>query len=131
MNGIVNGIAHVSFVGAGFFVPAGTAVERRTLIERVAGYSRTQGRVQVLTEGKRWMVQCTGNRCPAVCASCEAAIKTAACQVADEEQVYCLRCAFDDRCAAGERFQPGAGRPLTVAPRTEHRSGRRLGVCAA
>lgn len=128
MNRIVNGIAHVSFVGAGFFVPAGTAVERRSLIEQVASYSRTQGQVQVLTEGKRWMVQCTGNPMPAVCASCEAAIKTASCRVAGEEHVYCLRCAFDDRAAAGERSQPGAGAPLTIPPHAEPHLGRRSGL---
>ena len=119
MSETLKGIAHVSFAGAGFFVPVDTSSERRSLIEQIAAYSRTECRLQVLTDGRRWMVRRAGDPSPDVCASCDAKINTAACSMAGDDAAYCLGCAFNDRrVSAGDAPQPaGTGvRPATREP---------------
>ncbi len=131
MNGILNGIAHVSFAGAGFFVPAGTSVERRGLIEQVAGYSRTEDLVQVLTGGKRWIVQRTASASSTVCTTCDITIKTALCRVAGEDAAHCLHCAFADRPVSTERPPHLAGLPQMLPAHSDHYPARRSGLQAA
>jgi hypothetical protein len=60
MTTLVKGVAHVSFVGGGTFFPARSPDNRQALVEYVADRVRAAGRVQVLVDGQRWMVEPRG-----------------------------------------------------------------------
>src|SRR5262245_5997015 len=96
MNEIPDGVAHVSFLGGGLFLPGRTPYDRQMLAEHVIDCLHTKSRVQVLLAGRRWIVQPGASGSAARCARCAASIKTAACALGGSGPRYCLRCALDD-----------------------------------
>jgi len=93
---MLNGIAHVSFLGGGIFLPSRTPYDRQVLVEQVTHSVRAQGRVQVLIDDQRWLVQ--RNRGPSArrCARCSTPIRAACCSIAGDRAAYCLCCAFEN-----------------------------------
>jgi hypothetical protein len=98
MNGVANGIAHVSFRGGGLFLPARTPYDRQLLAEHVAARVRCSGQVQVLLEDQRWLVSRSSPRGSARCGRCGVAL-IASCSAAAGDDAWCLTCALVD----GER----------------------------
>jgi hypothetical protein len=95
MAALAKGIAHVSFLGGGTFLPLRTPDDLQTLVEYVADRVGTTGEVQVLVDGQRWMV---GPRDPSLspCAACRASLACRCLAVIDGGATYCLTRAFGD-----------------------------------
>ena len=92
---LAGGIAHVSFSGGGLFLPARDPYDRQSLIEHVAQRVRTKGRVQVLVDKHRWMVQASApQQQNAACAACGQAADAACYSATSNAAAYCLRCAL-------------------------------------
>ena len=93
--GLAGGIAHVSFSGGGLFLPARDPYDRQTLIEYVVQRVHTKGRVQVLVDKHRWMVQANALQQPgAPCVACGQATDAACYSATSDAAGYCLRCAL-------------------------------------
>ena len=90
------GIAHVSFAGGGLFLPARSAGDRQHLIERVTHTAATHGRVQILVDDQRWLVQPGRSRGGPSCTGCGAIAKPP-CHAADAGGAYCVPCALGGR----------------------------------
>ncbi len=97
MRQIADGIAHVSFPGGGMFLPVRTPYDRQILVEHVGAYLNANGRVQVLVEGQRWMVQLTRDSPVPSCSSCGCSMDSACNSSVHREAVYCMMCAFGGR----------------------------------
>lgn len=91
MAGMVDGVAHVSFPGGGFFLPARSAADWQDLISHVMDRVRTAGRVQVLTAGHRWVLRRTAEQARIRCASCGAESDSAC---FDDGLSFCIACAL-------------------------------------
>ena len=109
MNGVANGIAHVSSRGGGLFLPARTPYDRQLLAEHVAARVRSSGQVQVLLEGQRWLVSRSSRRGSGRCGRCGVGVITI-CSAAGGD-AWCLTCALVDGAQApqwpGERRHVG------------------------
>jgi hypothetical protein len=90
------GIAHVSFVGGGIFLPARSAYDRQLLAEHVRNRVRAKGKVRVLVDDQRWMVHLRPSSNPADCSQCGRAANSACYLGAATGTPYCLACAFGD-----------------------------------
>ena len=92
---MTRGIAHVSFVGGGIFLPARSPYDRQVLTEHVLSRVRAKGKVQVLIDDQRWMVQRPSSGL-ADCSHCGCAVNSACYLGAGSGTPYCLTCAFGD-----------------------------------
>ena len=94
MTVLAKGIAHISFPGGGTFLPARSPYDREMLIEHVAHRVRAKGRVQVLLNEQRWLVDVgTGGASGDGCSACGRTLDMTWC-VADVGVPYCAKCAF-------------------------------------
>jgi hypothetical protein len=100
MTALAKGIAHISFVGGGTFLPARNPYDRETLVEYVADRVHTRGHVQVLVDGQRWMV-CPRNPSVSSCATCRHSLDCRCVATIDRGAAYCLTCAFGNDSASG------------------------------
>ena len=91
MAGLVDGIAHVSYPGGGFFLPARSPQDWQDLISHVMDHVRTTGRVQVLTAGHRWVLRRTPDQGRVRCACCGEQSDSAC---FDDGLVFCVACAL-------------------------------------
>lgn len=91
---LAQGIAHVSFAGGGIFLPARDPYDRQTLIEHVTQRVRAKGRVQVLVDDYRWMVQAGPAHRAATCAACGQAVDAACYSSMSNGAAYCVHCAL-------------------------------------
>jgi len=94
MLGLAHGIAHVSFVGGGFFVPARSPYDRQLLADHVLDRVRVKGNVQVLVDGQRWLVQLLRDSNMTGCRRCGSAVDLVCCRLAHRAARYCVACAF-------------------------------------
>ena len=95
MNAMAKGIAHVSFVGGGTFLPARSPYDRQLLAEHVIERVRTKGQVQVLMGDHLWMMQ-RNRGTTTYCARCGAAA-VIACQFGGSRGAcYCVACALEE-----------------------------------
>jgi hypothetical protein len=88
------GIAHVSFPGGGVFLPARGPYDRQTLIEHVNERVRAKGRVQVLIDNHRWMVQRNSPPSVSACALCGEAADATCSSSGGYGGPYCVGCAL-------------------------------------
>lgn len=106
---IANGVAHVSFVGGGLFLPARTPYDRQVLVEHVVERAQMKGRVQVLVDDLRWIVHLSRADLAFRCARC-GAFSDPACHCATVgDEVYCAKCALGTAPADGVT-EPGPAR---------------------
>ncbi len=92
---LAGGIAHVSYPGGGLFLPARDPYDRQTLMEHVVQRLRSQGRVQVLVDKHRWIVQADAPQAHGVpCPACGQVTDAACYSATTDERGYCLRCAL-------------------------------------
>ena len=91
MAGMVPGIAHVSFQGGGFFLPARSTADWQNLISHVMDRVRTAGRVQILTAGHRWVLRRTAEQARIQCASCGSQSDSVC---FDDGLAFCVACAL-------------------------------------
>lgn len=93
MFGLAHGIAHVSFAGGGFFVPARSPYDRQLLADHALARVRVKGNVQVLVDGQRWLVQLLRDS-SMTCRRCGSAVYSVCCRSAHRAARYCVACAF-------------------------------------
>lgn len=115
MAALAKGIAHVSFLGGGAFLPLRNPDDRRTLVEYVADRVGATGRVQVLVGGQRWMVGPRGLSLNP-CATCRHSFACRWLAVTDRGATSCLTCAFEN----GDAFAPRNERQRNAAHRVWH-----------
>jgi hypothetical protein len=94
MNAMAKGIAHVSFAGGGFFLPARNPYDRQLLVEHVGECARTKGHVQVLMGNRLWTVQRNRGSATTPCTLCGQAAPTPCYFEGSGEAGYCLHCAL-------------------------------------
>ena len=94
MSVLSKAIAHVSFPGGGMFLPARSPYDRQMLVEHIADRVRSKGRVQVLLDEQRWMVQLNRGKVRIYCSSCGDAADSACYRAADTGVPYCIICAL-------------------------------------
>lgn len=110
MIGIAKGLAHVSFVGGGIFVPARNPYDRQMLIEHVVDRVRAKGNVQVLVDDQRWLVRLS--RGPSVdCYRCGYSLDAACYNTAGGAAVCCVGCAFGVRAESLSPYHEPQRRP--------------------
>lgn len=109
---LASGIAHVSFAGGGVFLPARDPYDRQTLIDHVNERVRAKGRVQVLIDNDRWVVQRNSSPAESVCTLCGQPADTACFSSGGYGAPCCVRCAL--------------GRATRVAP-PHHAEWRQVG----
>jgi len=90
---LARGIAHVSFPGGGIFLPARDLYDRETLIEHVNQRVRAKGRVQVLIDSHRWMVQ-PNSSLANPCADCGQTADACCYSSGGYGAPHCVRCAL-------------------------------------
>ncbi len=91
---IASGVAHVSFLGGGLFLPARTPYDRQMLVEHVVERAQAKGRVQVLVDDRRWLVSLSRGDLAFRCARC-GLFSDPACHCATVgSEVFCARCAL-------------------------------------
>jgi hypothetical protein len=104
------GVAHVSYLGGGMFLPDHGPGDRHTIIEYVERLTSSKREVQILLDNQRWLVQWGEHTC---CAGCDLATQTACREAGKGGQFYCLRCALSP---ARRQAQQDADAPhLTLA----------------
>ena len=91
---LASGIAHVSFAGGGVFLPARDTYDREILIEHVNERVRAKGRVQVLIDNHRWMVQRNSSPALSACVLCGQPADTVWFSSTGCGAPYCVRCAL-------------------------------------
>jgi hypothetical protein len=96
MRGLSEGIAHLSFRGGGFFLPARSPYDRQLLVEHVATRVRITGQVQVLLGDQRWLVHAARGTLKASCAVCGYAVDSACYSSSAGDAAHCVKCAFGD-----------------------------------
>ena len=89
---LAQGIAHVSFVGGAFFLPARTPYDRQILTELVAERVRTTGQVQLLMNDRLWTVRLASAPPARACSACGAALESARCATTPDDVPYCIAC---------------------------------------
>jgi hypothetical protein len=91
---LANGVAHISFVGGGLFLPARTPYDRELMIDYVAERVRSKGTIQVIVDERRWTVQ----RCARVrgrdCPSCGHQLNATCALAEGHDPIACMHCAF-------------------------------------
>src|SRR5262245_20970720 len=87
-------IAHMSFRGGGIFLPALSPYDRQVIVEHVSYRVRASGEVQVLLDGRRWMVRLHRAGPAERCARCGATAPATCRAPAESDAVYCVDCAF-------------------------------------
>lgn len=100
MTGLLNGIAHVSFLGGGIVLPARNPYDRQVLVEHVVDRVRKKGRVQVLVDDQRWMVHLDRNPGALACARCADSLGAACYAAGSGGAAYCVECAFGTNVAS-------------------------------
>src|SRR5512144_1804999 len=105
MNAMAKGIAHVSFAGGGFFLPARNPYDRQVLVEHVSERVRAKGHVQVLLADQLWTVHRSRGANTAACVRCGVAAPTVCYFRGSGEACYCLTCALGQGV---EQVQVGA-----------------------
>jgi hypothetical protein len=93
MMALAKGIAHISFPGGGTFLSVRGPYDRELLIEHVAHRVRAKGRVQVLIDDQRWLIDPVIGQRSGACAGCGHSVD-AVCSTPDAGVAYCVRCAF-------------------------------------
>jgi hypothetical protein len=93
---IADGVAHVSFRGGALFLPVHSPDDRQALMEHVAARVRSEGCVQVLLGGTRWIVQALGGQ-SVPCQYCGSMGPSLPRATADDGAPMCLACAFSKR----------------------------------
>ena len=88
----MRGIAHISFVGGGVFLPARNPYDRQVLVEHVADHVRSKGEVQVALDDRCWSVCMTDTGTS--CSSCGRSLHSVCHSPASGLAAYCVRCAF-------------------------------------
>lgn len=103
---LARGVAHVSFLGGGAFLPVRNPEDRRRLVAYVVDRVGTTGQVQVLVGGQRWRV---GPQGPPLkrCARCTHALACSWLAVADNGAVSCLTHAFENENASAPYKEKG------------------------
>ena len=112
MSVLPKAIAHVSFPGGGMFLPARSPYDRQMLVEHIADRVRSKGRVQVLLDEQRWMVQLNRGAVRIYCSSCGDAADSACYRPVDDGVPYCIPCALgpeSDAAPASHLQQRHAG----------------------
>ena len=94
MLGVPKGVAHVSFLGGGVFVPTRSPYDRQVLVELVADRAHSKGRVQVLVGDQRWMVHCSDAQRARTCSRCGTAEDVTCYSPSDRNTGYCVECAI-------------------------------------
>ena len=94
MSVLPRAIAHVSFPGGGMFLPARSPYDRQMLVEHIAARVRSKGRVQVLLDEQRWMVQLNRGAARIACASCGDTVDSACYRAPDGGAAHCIACAL-------------------------------------
>lgn len=107
MKTIASGIAHVSFVGGGLFLPARSPYDRQLLVEHVGERVRAKGQVQVLLGEQIWLVRRNPGPAAAVCSNCGSVAASACYATTVEGGGLCLECALCN--------DPEAARPQRAA----------------
>ncbi len=102
MSAMANGVAHISFVGGGVFLPARSPYDRQMLAEHIGERVQAKGQVQVLMGDRRWIIHRNRGPLAARCARCGMAAATACYTRGREEICYCVPCAF------GAELEPAA-----------------------
>src|SRR5262245_1584929 len=88
----MKGIAHITFTGGGFFVPAHNPYDREMLVEHITNSVRTKGQLSVRVDDLFWSVL-PGNSSPASeCDGCGSALQSLTCSAVDGA-AYCAKCA--------------------------------------
>lgn len=94
MFGPSDGIAHVSYRGAGFFLPARSPGDRERVAEEVLREAGQYGAVQILLDGVRWLVHRVEARQRVACTACG---ESTTCICRSETRgaaAFCIRCAI-------------------------------------
>lgn len=87
------GVAHVSYLGGGMFMPVRTPYDRQLLMDHIRDRAHSKSRVQVLIDKRRWLVD--RFTAPTVHCSCCGERSNSACyDPLDDRSVYCIPCAF-------------------------------------
>jgi hypothetical protein len=94
MNAMAKGIAHISFAGGGFFLPARNPYDRQLLVEHVSECVRTKGHVQVLMGNHLWKIHRNRGSTTTPCTRCGLALPTACYVSGSGGACYCLTCAL-------------------------------------
>lgn len=95
MMATANGIAHLSFLGGALFLPVRTPYDRQLLAEYAAERAHAKGRVQILVNGQRWLVQLKRDAVSVGCHGCGDRVDSTRYSVADDGEIYCAKCALD------------------------------------
>jgi hypothetical protein len=111
MRGLSDGIAHLSFRGGGFFLPARSPYDRQLLVEYVSARVRADGEVQVLLGNQRWMVHAHRGTLAAPCSICGQAVDSACYSSSAGDAPHCVKCAFGYRTRRARLY----GEPLRRA----------------
>jgi len=96
----MRGIAHISFVGGGVFVPARNPYDRQLLVEHVAERTRAKGKVQVTVDDRCWSVSLNRPAMTVWCSGCGRSLEAACLSSVHDGPTFCLSCAFGDRAVA-------------------------------
>jgi hypothetical protein len=94
MNLMTHGVAHVSYLGGGVFVPTRSSRDRQMLTELVADRAHAKGQVQVLVDDQRWMACCCRSSHTRACACCGATVDVACYACTNHDTEYCVWCAL-------------------------------------
>lgn len=98
----MRGIAHISFIGGGVFLPARNPYDRQVLVEHVAERVRSKGEVLVTLDDRYWSV-CKSNETPGICCfACGHSLESAPYSATNQQTVYCVKCAFGERTEAAQ-----------------------------
>jgi hypothetical protein len=124
MTATANGIAHLSYPGGGFFVPARTPYDRQMLLEQVVERVRTKGAVQILIDDRRWLVRHIVRAPRVSCGRCGTSTDSACTSPLSGKVIYCPKCALAgtlDRAptttTTGEdHARGGVGRTMVLSP---------------
>ena len=95
MNTVPRGIAHISSTDGGLFLPTRSAYDRQMLAEHVVARVRATDRVQVLTNGRRWMVYFK-HPAAVACSRCADTLEVLCYSGATAGRAFCVRCALGD-----------------------------------
>jgi len=90
MFGRAQGIAHVPFAGGGLFVPTRSPYDRGLLADHVLDRVCVKGKVHVLVDGQRWLVQRFRDSNMAGCRRCGSPMDSVCCRLANRAARYCV-----------------------------------------
>lgn len=70
----MRGVAQISFVGGGMFLPSRTPYEREMVFEHAESCARRHGRAQLALNNLQFLVS-SGNDAADICAECQQALR--------------------------------------------------------